>query len=180
MLKQLTALALAATSGSALAQGDTLFRGGPVFETFGTHAPVGGAETFGDATRFKVAFDNNVAAKPGERSFSLEMAARFINVHVAAGVPRENIEVAMVVHGVACPDLLTDKAWAARGLGPVNPSSAMVREMIAKGVVFYIAGQSTADLGIVNDDLIPGVKVTLAAMTAHALLQQQGYTLNPF
>jgi len=28
--------------------------------------------------------------------------------------------------------------------------------------------------------LAPGVEMTLSAMTAHALLQQDGYTMNPF
>jgi len=31
-----------------------------------------------------------------------------------------------------------------------------------------------------KDDLLPGVERVLSAMTLHALLQQQGYTLNPF
>jgi len=29
-------------------------------------------------------------------------------------------------------------------------------------------------------DLLPNVEMALSAMTAHALLQQDGYTLNPF
>jgi len=28
--------------------------------------------------------------------------------------------------------------------------------------------------------LLPGVEMALSAMTAHAILQQEGYTLNPF
>ncbi|VVS99449.1 hypothetical protein ERY430_40383 [Erythrobacter sp. EC-HK427] len=34
--------------------------------------------------------------------------------------------------------------------------------------------------GVEHDDLIEGVEMALSAMTAHALLQQQGYTINPF
>jgi hypothetical protein len=33
---------------------------------------------------------------------------------------------------------------------------------------------------VAAEQLIPGVKMALSAMTAHAQLQQQGYTLNPF
>jgi len=29
-------------------------------------------------------------------------------------------------------------------------------------------------------DLLPGITMAPSAITAHALLQQQGYTLNPF
>jgi hypothetical protein len=33
---------------------------------------------------------------------------------------------------------------------------------------------------IAPEDLLPGVTIGLSAMSTHALLQQQGYTLNPF
>ena len=34
--------------------------------------------------------------------------------------------------------------------------------------------------GVAKADLIPGVELALSAMTAHAQLQQAGYTVNPF
>lgn len=43
-----------------------------------------------------------------------------------------------------------------------------------------LCGQSAAASGIERVDLLPGVEMALSAMTAHALLQQDGYTLNPF
>ena len=43
-----------------------------------------------------------------------------------------------------------------------------------------MCGQSAAGQGVKKTDLLPGVELALSAMTAHALLQQQGYTLNPF
>ncbi len=52
--------------------------------------------------------------------------------------------------------------------------------MLEAGVRFIVCGQSAAGQGVANDDLIDGVEVALSAMTAHALLQQQGYTVNPF
>jgi hypothetical protein len=33
---------------------------------------------------------------------------------------------------------------------------------------------------VATDDLLPGVEMALSAMTAHALLQNSGFTLNPF
>ena len=78
-------------------------------------------------------------------------------------------------------DLLTDEAWAARELdGVENPGAEQVREMLDAGVRFIVCGQSAAGLGVSNEDLISGVEIALSAMTAHALLQQQGYTVNPF
>jgi len=47
-------------------------------------------------------------------------------------------------------------------------------------VKVYLCGQSAAYYDVKNTDLYKGVDMALSAMTAHALLQQQGYSLNPF
>ena len=156
------------------------FKTGPVFEEFGPHAPVEGAAQIPVDTTFAIAFDVAKAAEDGTRNRGFESAARFINMHVAAGVPEENIRIAVVVHGKASMDLLSDAAWAARDKGEANPSGAMIRAMLDHGVRFILCGQSGAAHGVSKDDLIPGVEVELSAMTAHALLQQDGYTVNPF
>jgi intracellular sulfur oxidation DsrE/DsrF family protein len=86
-------------------------------------------------------------------------------------VDPENIRIAVVVHGGAVKDLLASED---------NPSRAMVEHLLDYGVRFIICGQSAAGQGIAQEDLIPGVEMALSAMTAHALLQQRGYTVNPF
>ena len=61
-----------------------------------------------------------------------------------------------------------------------NANVALIMALQKQGVDFYVCGQSAAYYGVKTEDLIPGVKMALSAMTAHALLQQKGYTLNPF
>lgn len=185
MMKLLAALAALPLAATALAQelpGD--FRTGPVFADFGPHAPVAGVERFAPDTELRHAFDVAEAAKAGERNRGFESAARFINMHAANGVDPANMQVAVVVHGGAVLDLLTDEAIDARAgddgdVGP-NASGAMVRAMLAHGVRFIVCGQSAAAQGVAEEQLIPGVEMALSAMTAHALLQQRGYTVNPF
>lgn len=178
------AMAALALASPAAAQDMSAFKTGPVFEEFGPHAPIEGIDTVPADTEFSHAFDVAAPAEEGKRNRGFESAARFINMHVAAGVPEENIRVAVVVHGKASMDLLNDEAWAARQLegaeASENPSGAMVREMLGQGVRFILCGQSGAANGIGQEDLIPGVETALSAMTAHALLQQRGYTVNPF
>ena len=179
-------LALIATAALALAvpaiaqQPDlSAFKTGPVFEEFGAHAPVEGMKELPADTAFAIAFD--VADKPadGARNRGFESAARFINMHVAAGVPEENIRIAVVVHGKAVLDLISDEARTGREMEP-NASAAMVSAMLDKGVLFIVCGQSAAAYGVTSEHLIEGVQMELSAMTAHALLQQEGYTVNPF
>ena len=50
----------------------------------------------------------------------------------------------------------------------------------AAGVHIILCWQSVAFYGVSHEDMLPGVEMALSAMTAHAILQQEGYTLNPF
>ena len=101
-------------------------------------------------------------------------------VQQSAGVPQENIQIAIVVHGGASLDLTNQAFFAAHKDGAKNASASAVAQLQDHGVTFYLCGQSAAAHGISNADLLPGVQMSLSAMTAHALLQQQDFTINPF
>lgn len=176
----LAILAGLSLASPAMAQDVNTFRTGPIFQTFGPHAPVEATTNVPADTEFAVAFDAVDPGEDGKPNRTFESAARFINMHVAAGVDPDDIRIAIVVHGKASLDLMRDRAWAVRNMGKVNPSGAMLREMLDHGVRFILCGQSGAANGIAQADLMPGVETALSAMTAHALLQQGGYTLNPF
>ena len=156
------------------------FSTGPVFEDFGPTAPVQQSEPLAQNTMFKISFDVATAADPDKINRTIESAARFINMHVAAGVPQENIQLAIVVHGGASLDLTNQAFFAAHKDGAKNASASAIAQLQDHGVTFYLYGQSAAAHGISNADLLPGVQMSLSAMTAHALLQQQDFTINPF
>ena len=181
-MKWLLALCLCLMAAPAVAQNaPDGFATGPVFQDFGPHAAVEGVEAFPASIELSHSFDVVDRAEGDRRNRGFESAARFINMHAANGVDPANMRVAVVVHGSAVLDLLTDDALAARdGEEGTNTSAAMVREMLDHGVRFIVCGQSAAAQGVTADQLIGGVELALSAMTAHALLQQQGYTVNPF
>ena len=166
-----------ASSASAQLEG---FETGPVFEKFGPKAMVHSDIDIPPNTVFKISFDVKEKAKPGTLNRSFESAARFINMHAAAGIPVNNIKLAVVVHGGAAIDLVRDDVYEKRNDSRSNPSASGILEMQKKGVEFHLCGQSAAAYDIEKEDLLPGVKMSLSAMTSHALLQQQGYMLNPF
>ncbi|AWW75836.1 hypothetical protein CD351_15510 [Erythrobacter sp. KY5] len=173
-MKHALALALATLIASPLSAQQASREGfatGPVFDEFGPHAPVPTAEPIPSFSRFEIAFDVATAADDGARNRGFESAARFMNMHVAAGVPEDRIKLVVVVHGRAAGDLVS---------GEGNVSEAMIQAMLDRGVRFILCGQSAAARGVNPDELIEGVEMQLSAMTAHALLQQQGYTVNPF
>ncbi|MCP4866809.1 MAG: DsrE family protein [Alteromonas sp.] len=154
------------------------FNTGPVFQDYGKKVQVEGVE-FNANTEFIVAFDVAKGAEPGKVNRQFDSLARFINMHVASGVPAENIELTLVVHGSATLDLLADPAYQQKQ-GGKNTNIALLNALMANQVRVIVCGQSAAAHGYANEAFLPGVEVALSAMSAHALLQQQGYTLNPF
>lgn len=172
--RTLTALAAALCLASAAHAGMDDFVAGTAVPGFGKSAPVDGVALPED-THFKVAFDVTEAGEPEAVSRRLETPARFLNMHAAAGVPAANMSVAIVVHGPAASDLLTDAK-----LGHPNPNAGLIAELIAAGATIELCGQTAAARDFAPEDLLPGITISLSAMTAHALLQQDGYTLNPF
>lgn len=151
------------------------FRTGDAVKGFGPTAPVPSAARIPPSTRFKVAFDVGTAAEKDTPNRSFESAARLLNMHAEAGLAPENTQLAIVVHGPAAMDLTRDARY-----GRENPSKALIAALLEAGVSIQLCGQTAAYRDIEPDDLLPGVTLQLSAMTAHALLQQQGYTLNPF
>lgn len=174
------ALALAAAPLGA--QDMSVFKPGPVLTEFGAHAPVPGVGQLPADTEFAIAFDVATPAGESGPNRGFDSAARFLNMHVAHGLPPENIRLVVVVHGKASLELLTNAAHAANPLSRQgdNPSAKLVEALLEADVRFILCGQSAAANGIKPENLIPGVEMALSAMTAHALLQKDGFTVNPF
>ena len=192
----LTIVASLMVAAPALA-GPDAFTAGKTIPEYGKIAQVKVDQPVYKHNKFKVVFDVNKQADAGELNRNLVSAARFINMHTAAGVKEKNIKLAIVLHGGAATDVTRDgfyknaqkKKAAAdttviEGADAVdfksNANAALVKTLIDHGVEFYVCGQTAAYYDIDNTDLLPDVKMALSAMTAHALLQQKGYTLNPF
>ena len=146
------------------------FTTGPAFEDYGPVADVETSVALPAGITLRHVFDVGAAAEDGQPNRTLVSAARFINMHARAGVDAERIEVAIVVHGKAINDV--------SGEAPGN--AELVAALLAHGVEIYVCGQTAAYYDVANDDLLPGVEMALSAMTMHAVLQQRGYTLNPF
>lgn len=146
------------------------FKTGPVIEDYGPVADIDVTMPIPQDALFRHSFDVSKRAEDGEANRTLVSAARFINMHARAGVDTDRIEIAVVVHGGAIHDVSSE-----------SPDSAeLLAALVDQGVRIIVCGQTAAYYGVAKEDLLPGVEMALSAMTAHALLQQQGYTLNPF
>jgi intracellular sulfur oxidation DsrE/DsrF family protein len=104
--------------------------------------------------------------------------ARYLNMHARNGVPVENMTVAVVLHGTALKNALSNSAYASRH-GALNPNLDLISKLHEKGVAFYVCGQSMGFSGITKSDLASPVKVVLSSMTMLTVLQSDGYALIP-
>lgn len=172
-------LVLSLLSTTAFAD-DAAFKSGPVIMEFGKTATIDSDMRISKRAKLKVSFDVAAAGQPGAVNRKLDSLARFLNMHVEAGVPLKNINVALVVHGGASKDLARDDYYGAQYEGASNANAPLIKALVDNGVEIYLCGQSAVYHEIDKTDLLPGVKMALSAMTAHALLQQDDYTLNPF
>lgn len=154
---------------------------GPILTDYGPTFPVPSPDvpTPLDA-RYRVVFDVAVGApEPDQRNARLETVARFLNMHARAGVPRENMEVVLSVHGTAGKDLLDHDGYRARH-GVENPNPGLVRALVEAGVRVVLCGQTSAARDLPREDLLPGVEMSLSAMTLLITLQNQGWALIPW
>jgi intracellular sulfur oxidation DsrE/DsrF family protein len=167
-------LILSATASAQMSS----FKEGTAIIGFGKSVAVS-THTISKEAQFNVAFDVASSSDKGELNRKFDSLARFINMHVAAGVKKENIQLALVVHGKATFDLL-DNAGYQKKYALDNPNKPLLNALMENNVRVILCGQSAAAHEVDANQLIKGVEVELSAMTAHALLQQAGYTVNPF
>jgi len=155
------------------------FKDGPVIFGFGKHAPVDVDMPLNTQQPIKVAFDVAKQGKNDSYNANINSVARFLNMNVAAGFKPQNLNLALVIHGGAGFDIMHNKAYKTK-YGVDNPNAKLIRQLLANNVKIYLCGQSAAYMGIEKQQLYPGIKMALSAMSAHAMLHQQGYHANPF
>ena len=126
---------------------------------------------------FEIADGDNdgAAANP-----QITTVARFLNLHARHGVPDDRVHAAAVVHGGGWTALLSDEAYAARFDGKSNPTRDLLQELMDNGVQIVLCGQTAGARGVRREELLPGVQVSLSAMTALNLFLTRGYQLNPW
>ncbi len=129
---------------------------------------------------FKAVFDvMNSPEDVSQVNASIETAARFLNMHAQAGVPLNQLKVALVVHNKASKDLSNSKSYKAK-FGVDNPNEKLIRELMEAGADVIFCGQSSMSRGFPKEDLIDGVQISLSAMTALIQLQDDNYRLIKF
>ena len=179
MLTKSTLCFLLLVSLVPIPQQKDAFHKGSVIPQFGKVATVDSDMKLDSETQLKICFDvAETSGKSMNRTF--DSAARFINLNVESGADAKNVSVVIVVHGSAAMDVTKADFYSKANEGRENPNVKAIDALQKNGTTIYLCGQTAAWRGISKGDLIPGVKMAPSAMTAHAMVQQDGYALCPF
>lgn len=157
---------------------------GDFIQEFGTTFEVHSLDFKTDTTAtFKVIFDVDRSFDPTQPNKLIETAARFLNMHYNAGVPAENMHVALVVHGNAVKDLLQSNYYTKRFEDQevkTNPNIPLLKALANQNVEIIVCGQSAAHHQVLKEQVQEDVQFALSAMTALIQLQNKNYQLIKF
>lgn len=129
---------------------------------------------------FKVVFDVHNAPEDASKTNSwIETVARFINMHVNAGVPFENLHVALVLHGNASYGLLKNEFYKEK-YSVDNPNIELIKALDKANVNVILCGQTAVHRDLTPERRIAEAKLSLSAMTVLIQLQNEGYSLISF
>jgi len=100
--------------------------------------------------------------------------ARKINLHVAGGVPKEKMDVVIIVHAGALFALLNNEKYKQK-YQVDNPNITLIKELQDFGAKFIVCGQAMTFLRLEKEDLLPGIKEAISAQTVLSMYELKGY-----
>lgn len=124
---------------------------------------------------YKLIFDiSDGGSTPGKLLPGAVRAARFLNLAALAGVPDENVQLAIMLHGPATFSVLRQAQFSERFQVP-NQNLTLFSELRKAGVEIYVCGQALGHLNLQADWVAADVDVSVSALTTVAEYQLRGY-----
>jgi len=125
--------------------------------------------------KFVVELDYRIEDKK-ELSEYLDYGAKMYNVHIYAGVPKENIELVFVVYAGSTPITLSNEEYKKR-FEVDNPNARLLEELKKEGIRVIVCGQSMMKQKLDPAMIYPGVEMAVSRFTATTDLMNKGYLL---
>ncbi|MCW1952621.1 MAG: DsrE family protein [Flavobacteriia bacterium] len=153
----------------------------PVIKNFGT---IGQADLATEKPDPNLTYNIVVDLATGEDNksnllFSLNNVARLINLHVMGGVPKENLNIVVAVHGGAIWSVLNNELYYKK-FKTANPNIPLYKELLDSGVKIVVCSQSMFKRNIAPSELVKGLEVATSALTTLTTYQIKGYAVLKF
>ena len=156
-------------------------KAGPIIQDYGAVFTIENPDlTLKKDQVYRVIFD--VYTNPGKSDGInplINTVARYLNMHAQVGVPLKNMHVALVLHGSAAKDALSNQAYQKKYKAE-NPNAGLISALHEVGVDIYVCGQSYKSRGLPIEGLSSDVKLSLSALTALTAYQEKGYKIINF
>jgi intracellular sulfur oxidation DsrE/DsrF family protein len=118
--------------------------------------------------------EHSHSIKPDVVNWGFGELGRLMNLHVGAGIPQENVNFVVAVHGLSTDSFLSNEAYNER-FKMDNPNIAILNELNESGIEFMLCGQSLGETK--KKDLLPMAKVAFTAQVILSEYQMKGYAL---
>jgi intracellular sulfur oxidation DsrE/DsrF family protein len=109
----------------------------------------------------------------------LHNVARMLNLFSVGGVPEEQVDVVLAVHGGATFGIIDNEQYRER-FGTDNPNAGLVTALKRAGVKITVCGQSLIGRDIPTDAILPEVELATSMLTTVAMYQMRGYGVMRF
>lgn len=129
-----------------------------------------------DLTAFPEMEKNKGKVDSVKTNWGLAEIGRIYNLHLAAGIPKNRIQIVAAVHANAMESFFTNEAYREK-YKTENRNLPIIEELSNAGVKFLVCGQSLKWWGYQKDMLIPQAKLTLTAQTTLTSCQMKGFAL---
>jgi len=130
--------------------------------------------------KYKLLFNMTLWPKDstGRRKLNEGLAeiGRIINLHVASGVPRENLEIVIVIHGGALNTYLKNESFRKK-FQTDNPNLDILKQFTDLHASLIACGQAEIFFSIPAENMIPEVRTAFSARVALSTYQLKGYIL---
>ena len=176
-MKPLIAILLFTISTSTLAQEKV----NPVIKNYGGIYEIPDVDFVADKNaRYKIVIDAlSGPSNPSDLNPAFNNVARMINLHAVAGVPKENLDVFVVIHNQATYAIMDNPSYKEK-YKTDNPNLALIKELSSVGVQFVVCGQSLLGRDVNREKIANEVKVAVSMLTTVTTLQANGYSLLQF
>ena len=117
--------------------------------------------------------------QPDTLNWALNNVARLINLHVMAGVKKENLNVVIAIHGPAAYTVMNNAAYREK-YKVDNPNLGLYEELHQAGVKMVVCGQSLINRKIDRQRMVPHLKIASSMLTTMTTYQLKGYAALKF
>ncbi len=117
--------------------------------------------------------------KPDSLNWALNNVARVMNLHVMGGVPKEKLDVVIVLHGGATYNVMENETYKKK-YKTDNPNLLLFKELSKAGVKIFVCGQSLINRKVDRTKMVPEVKIATSMLTTLTTYQMRGYAYLKF